>query len=295
MPTRTYSQFSAKSFARGLKRALTACHNLYDECRASFREAQDLRSCLRLSRDFALSRLLSYIPQREDKMRNRERQVKLRNGVRVRYRLNRGDIQSIREVWLEGAYRLPFPVSKGVLVDIGANIGLTSIWLTKEYGFTNIIAVEPDKENAALVRKNFDLNGIRGTIMDAAIGPYDGTAKFQTADESNLGRLSHEGQIVTVISMRSILDRLRLSEVDLVKIDIEGGEQALLTGPVEWLYQTKAIIAEFHPNVVDYATLTQLLERLGFKHVHPNTAFANNMDSFHRLDQADSEASNRKE
>jgi hypothetical protein len=129
------------------------------------------------------------------------------------------------------------------------------------------------------------LNGIHGTVMEAAIGPYDGTSRFQAADESNLGHLSHEGRIVTVISMKSILDRFRLSEVDLVKIDIEGSEQALLTGPPEWLYRTKAIIAEFHPGAVDYSALTRLLEELGFKYVRANTAFPNNMDSFHRLNR----------
>ncbi len=54
-----------------------------------------------------------------------------------------------------------------------------------------------------------------------------------------------------------------------MKMDIEGGEQALLTGPLEWLNRTKAIIAEFHPDIVDYPLLTGLLERQGFKYVPP--------------------------
>jgi FkbM family methyltransferase len=265
-----------------LRQTLRACRNLCSECRASVREAKGFRSCFQLSQDFALSRLLPYMPKQ---MLNRERQVELRNGVKLQYRLNRGDIQSIREVWLERAYRLPFPISNGVLVDLGANIGLTSIWLTKEYGFASVIAVEPDAGNAALIQKNFDLNGIPGKIVEAAIGPHDCTAKFRAAEDSNLGSLAHEGRVVTVISMRSILDRFRLSEVDLIKMDIEGGEQALLTGPQEWLYRTRAIIAEFHPRTVDYTALTRLLERLGFKYVRANTAFPNNMDSFYRLDR----------
>jgi FkbM family methyltransferase len=279
MPAKSSSHFFPNIRMRWLERALRASRSLYGECSASVREAKGFRSCLQLSQDFAISRLLKYIPKR---FRNRERQVELRNGVKLRYRLNRGDIQGIREVWLEHAYRLAFPISNGVLVDLGANIGLTSVWLAKKYGFAKVIAVEPDPGNAALARKNFDLNGISGKILEAAIGPYDGMTRFQAAEESNLGRLSNEGKLVMSISMRSVLNRYRLSEVDLVKIDIEGGEAALLTGPSEWLCRTKAIIAEFHPDVIDYPALTQLLEHHGFYHIRPGTAFANNMDSFLR-------------
>ena len=84
--------------------------------------------------------------------------------------------------------------------------------------------------------------------------------RFQAAEESNLGRLSNERELVTAISMKSLLNSHGSSQVDLVKIDIEGGEEALLTGPSEWLYRTKAIIAEFHSGAVDYPALTQLLE-----------------------------------
>ncbi len=210
--------------------------------------------------------------------------MQFRGGARLRYRLNRGDIQGIREVWLERAYRLPFAISNGVLVDLGANIGLTSVWLATEYGFASVIAVEPDASNAALVRKNLDLNGINAQVVQAAVGPNDGTTRFHAANESNLGCVSKEGDAVTVMSMKTILDRFGLSELDLVKMDIEGSEQALLTGPSEWLSRTKAMIAEFHPPLIDYAGLTGLLEQRGFTYVRANTAFPNNMDSFYRAD-----------
>jgi FkbM family methyltransferase len=264
------------------KRAWRNLNSLRAECRACVRESHDTRSSIRLCADFFLFRFVPFLPEQ---FLNRERQVELRDGVKLRYRLNRGDIQSIREIWLEGAYRLPFPVAGGALIDLGANIGFTSVWLTKRYGFTRVIAVEPDKSNAALVRKNFQLNEIPGMVVDAAVGPQDGTAKFQQSAQSNVGRLSDEGHdIVAVMSMRSIIDHFELCDIDLMKMDIEGGEQALLTGPLEWLNQTKAIIAEFHPEIVDYPLLTGLLERRGFKYVPANSAFPNNMDSFCRID-----------
>jgi FkbM family methyltransferase len=254
-----------------VRRAWSSFRSLRTECRACLRESGNLRSSIQLCRDFVLFRLVPYLPKQ---LRNRVREVELRDGVRLQYRLNSGDIQGMREIWLEGVYRLPFPVTNGVLVDLGANIGFTSVWLTKKYGFRRVIAVEPDSANAALVRKNFELNGIPGTVVEAAVGPQDGTAKFQALADSNAGRLSSEGRdTVAVMSMKSIVDLFQLSQLDLVKMDIEGGEQALLAGPAEWLNHAKAIIAEFHPGIVDYPFLTRLLEQQGFKYVPANTRF----------------------
>ena len=263
-----------------LTKLWAAFRNMCSECRASFKLGSDTRSRLRLTVDFSLSRLLPFLPR---SMLNGEREIAIRNGIRIRYRLNRGDLQGIREVWFDKAYCLPFPISNRVFVDLGANIGLTSVWMTKMYRFSRLIAVEPDPQNAALLRRNCEINGINAELLEAAVGAVDGIGKFQRAALSNLGRLSDEGNLVVpVVSMRYIIERFGLSEIDLVKLDIEGGEQDLLMGPREWLLQTRAIIAEFHPGVVDYPLLTQILEEQGFHYFRANTAFPNNMDSFCR-------------
>lgn len=70
---------------------------------------------------------------------DRVRRIQLLDGTRLSYRLNRGDMQSIREVWLDEAYELPFKPASGVLIDLGANIGLTSLWLAKRYCYHKII------------------------------------------------------------------------------------------------------------------------------------------------------------
>lgn len=261
------------------RKALQVFHNVVAEWRASAKTAYDVRSQLRLSADFVLSRLLFALPRR---LTNRVRQVKMWNGVILCYRLNRGDLQSIREVWFEEAYRLPFPDPCGVLLDLGANIGLTCVWLARKYPFTRIVAVEPVPDNAVLVRRNFLLNGIKGEVFEAAVGPRDGTAAFQLHKNSNQGKLGESGMQVAMISVNSILQKLLTPQLDLVKIDIEGGEQELFLGPTGWLDRTKAIIIEFHPDVVDYSRLTRLLEGRGFDYIPANTAFSNNMDCFWR-------------
>jgi FkbM family methyltransferase len=230
--------------------------------------------------DFALSRFTDLVPRGQ---RNRLREVRLRGDTKIRYRLNKGDLHSIREIWFEEAYRLPFEDPSGVLLDLGANIGMTSVWLAKRFSFTQVIAVEPDPSNAALARQNFELNGIAGHVLEAAIGPLDGTARFKFSELSNLGRLSEEGSLVSMISVGTLIKTFNVAKLALIKIDIEGGEQALFDGPTGWLASTDAIIIEFHPTIVDYPRLTRLVSSHGFRYIPAHSFSPTNMDCFVRV------------
>src|SRR5271155_2277735 len=160
---------------------ITVLNALASDWRATFRLTADVRSCCRLATDFALGRVIGFIPRER---RNRVREVVLRGNVKIRYRLNKGDLHSIREIWFQEAYRLPFHVTTGVLLDLGANIGMASVWLTKKYKFIRVIAVEPDSSNAALVRENLELNEINGRVLEAAVGPKESSARFESSEYS---------------------------------------------------------------------------------------------------------------
>lgn len=246
------------------------------ECGASFRLGGDLRSRLRLATDFVLSHAIFALPAG---MINRERQITTASGVKISYRMNRGDLQGIREVWCDQVYRLPFVVAKGALLDLGANIGLTTLWMATHGQFSSVIAVEPDENNAALVEKNLRQNNISCKILEAAVGPTDGVAYFAKNSWSNQGHLSDAGTSVRLISVASILKEFDIEKFSLVKVDIEGGEEALFLGPKEWLARTEAMIVEFHPDMVDYPLLTKTVAASGLEYI---PASASNMDIFVR-------------
>jgi FkbM family methyltransferase len=245
-----------------------------------WRKAATPASFARFASDLLRLRLLRLLGATPS---GRERRIRLRDGTRLTYRLNYGDVQSIREVWLEEGYRLPFPPLAGVLVDLGANIGLTSVWLAKRYRYETIIAVEPSPANARLVRINFADNGIAAEVVEAAVGPADGTAFFDDDEASNLGRVSARGRPVRMLSMESVLRMLPAgTPIDLVKMDIEGGEEALLRGTLDWLGRVRSLIAEFHPAVIDYPRAVQVLQQAGFRYIAAGSAHKGSMDSFVR-------------
>lgn len=252
------------------------------ELTGGLRKTGDAKSRLRFVSDIVLFRALRYWPALGTGANTREI---LLDGARLSYRLNRGDIQGIREVWLDGIYTMPTPCSFRIVVDLGTNIGLTAVWLQRKYAPDFVLGVEADGSNVHLARQNLRENGVKGRVIHAAVGPADGHARFSApAGVSNLGRVGATGKTVRQISMESVLAEIPAGRhVDLLKLDIEGGEQDLLLAEdVDWLQRVDAIIAEFHPAVVDVSRLVAVLERHGFAYMPAGTLWPGSMDIFRR-------------
>src|SRR5436309_1364697 len=96
-------------------------------------------------------------------------------------------------------------------------------------------------------RKHIDASSFRQYAVDRiedAVGTLDGKAHFAENAVSNMGRISETGREVQMVCMASLLRKLPQDQmVDLLKIDIEGGEQTLLTeGAASWLSRVREII-----------------------------------------------------
>lgn len=201
----------------------------------------------------------------------------------VVYRVNAGDIQSIREVLIDEAYRLPFEAQPRSIIDLGANIGLTSLYYGTLFHQVQIVAVEADPQNVALARRN--LATLAAQVVEAAIAPQSGTISFQSSSESNLGHVDACGDLqVRAVTMDEVLDLLPGGRADLVKIDIEGGEEELFSTNCSWLERVEAIIIELHPPVVDVSRIVDRIESAGFRYVPAGSVWPGSMDAFVRRD-----------
>lgn len=236
------------------------------EWQGSIKLCGDNRSRLRLMVDYLLSHGMFAVPR---SLMNEIHEIKTNTGVIIAYRFNRGDLQGIREVWFAEVYKLPFPSPPGAFLDFGANIGLTTLWMATHYPFSRIIAVEPDHENATILDRNLKRNGISAEIIEAAIGPSDGTVYFQKSSWSNLGHVAEEGIPVHMLCVGSLLKEHNVNDVAVVKVDIEGAEQALFLGPSDWMTYVKAMTVEFHPAAVDYPLLVKTVASKGFQYFEP--------------------------
>ena len=126
----------------------------------------------------------------------------------------------------------------GVFVDVGANVGTYALALARHVGADGkVIAIEPHPVTHARLKFNCEASGTTQVrLVAAAAGPADGELLIET-DGDNLGA-SHivigqpAGNAIRVPALRlqRILDEAGVSQVDALKIDVEGFEDRVLTG-----------------------------------------------------------------
>jgi FkbM family methyltransferase len=211
---------------------------------------------------------------------NRVRKIRVGHET-ITYRLNPGDIQSVREVLIDEVYRPPFESRPRVVVDLGANIGLTSLYYLLTLAPECVIAVEPDPENAALARRN--LADFEVDVVEAAVAAQAGWVRFASSGESNLGRISSNGDmIVRAITMPEVVELCPGGHIDLLKVDIEGGEGDLFGGDCSWLTKVSTIIAELHPDLTDVSAVIDRIGAAGFRYIPGGSAWPGSMDGWTR-------------
>ena len=213
--------------------------------------------------------------------------------IQVAFRPGVGDMFTLYEVLGRQAYRLPEGLKFEVktIVDLGANIGLTSSYFSTLFPSARTYCLEPDPDNFRLLTINRDTNGFAWTCLERAVGAITGTVALRRGDWSNTHRvLSAHGAEraleVQSVQMQDLLKEQRVTSIDLLKVDIEGSEEELFRRDSGWLRYVKLIIAEFHPNLIDYQATVDAVKSQGFRYYRPQTLFKESMDMFMREDVA---------
>jgi len=256
------------------------------ELQGGWHAAGNGRSRARIAADSVGRRMRAVADRRSP---HRERTIHLKGGACITYRLNQSDMWTVREVWAEEVYRPPVGIEPRVMVDLGANIGLTCVWMGVRHGCRTFVAVEPLESNVAVLRRNLARNGLRAEVVQAAVAGSAGTGNLVVDPLSGAqGRLGDQGIPVPVVTMETVLDVLPPDvSVDLLKVDIEGAEEDLFTGDLSWLDRVRAILVEMHPDLgVDVARLTERLHTAGYRLQPLHVGQLNPVHAFVRADVA---------
>jgi FkbM family methyltransferase len=199
---------------------------------------------------------------------------------RLPMRMSSEDYAAYREIFLYGYYDQDLGKPHTIL-DLGGYCGYTAIAFSARFPSADIAAVEPHPGNFAALAANIELNQLPVTAIQAAATVSDGPVRLflgggmthglVPTDHSTGKEISVEG-----LSVPTILDRLGWDRIDLLKIDIEGGEQFLFESHQPWIAQVKTIIGEYHGSY-QIPQLRRDLEPLGFRVdglPHPNIFMA---------------------
>lgn len=174
------------------------------------------------------------------------------------YRLRYGDLLTVCPQWhdlfVTGAYRFESAHPEPRILDCGANLGLASLSFKRLYPRARITAFEADPALAEMARENLKANGAGDVeVVQAAVWTRGGTLDFQCegADSGAIAGIAGEagdtgrGPVRTVPSVR-LRDWLEREPVDLLKLDVEGAEAAILADCAGALGRIRAVIAEIH-------------------------------------------------
>ena len=169
--------------------------------------------------------------------------------------------------YLRVPVRIP-PERVSLIVDLGANVGMSCLYWLAAYWRAKVIAFEPHPGHAAQCRANLERNGFlsRATLHAAAAGTANGHAWISDAGTSSqIGTVPDRGFEVQVVDIFSLLAGQR---IDILKIDVEGSEYELLEDPRFGELDIRAIIIEWHERKDrpdGHAWCCKRLRELGFQ------------------------------
>jgi len=163
------------------------------------------------------------------------------------------DSAVLYELLVTGEYDLVADLgSPKFIIDGGANIGATSVYFLQLYPSVRIIAVEPFAETLEVCEKNLAPYAGRAQVVHGAIWSHTGTVVLHREDEewANKVREPLSGETGTAaakaFSMAELI-ALRGESVDLLKLDIEGGEKEVFRpGTTDWLACIRNLVIELH-------------------------------------------------
>lgn len=174
-----------------------------------------------------------------------------------------------RELFRREIYRFISASNAPFIVDCGANVGLSVLYMKALYPEARIIAFEPDPVVFSVLEANIHRFGLKDVeIRQAAVWTEEGVARFRRQG-GDAGRLAvHDGEEDTVdvrtVRLRDLLGR----PIDLLKIDVEGAEGALLADCDNALERVERVFVEYHSmldRAQDIDVVFQVLRRAGFR------------------------------
>lgn len=172
-----------------------------------------------------------------------------------------------------------------LMIDIGANVGLYSIYAAK--AGARVLAFEPESQNYALLNRNLYLNGLADRVqcLNVAISDKDGMGslfmpKFQPGGAlNNLGEardFRHERfeacyrQAVMSYSLDSFVEKYPQHFPDHIKIDVDGIEGRIIQGAEGTLRdpRLKSLLIELNEALPEDLECCQQIQALGLRLIH---------------------------
>jgi FkbM family methyltransferase len=178
----------------------------------------------------------------------------------------------ISEIYYKKIYDSKQIRSFKFICDIGAHIGLFTLWVSKIAPNSKITAIEPNSTNFIFLFKNIIANHLEHRVQtfneaagdkNAEVELWEG--KLSRGDSSIVKWADSKAVEHKTVHMRPLDDNLSKDEnFDLIKIDAEGAEVKILCGLQRTLGRINRIVMELHISLVQVTEIYIILARYHF-------------------------------
>jgi FkbM family methyltransferase len=159
------------------------------------------------------------------------------------------------------------------MIDAGANVGFSSLYMAKQFKDARIICVEPSSENVKqihyLIETNTtckELRVIQKALAESNEKRFELHHGFRDQKDWSITTAEHSNGRIESVSIDEILKQNNWSELTLLKIDIEGAERFIFRkgNDLSFLNKTRLIAIEIHDEFNIRKEIHALLHQHGF-------------------------------
>jgi len=165
------------------------------------------------------------------------------------------DLRVFQQVFVEREYGcLDDAAGVELVIDCGANVGYSSAWFLSRWPGARVLAVEPDAENFAALRRNLAPYGARATLLRAGLWSHPCGLRMEESAFRGGGawarqvRETRPGEEpgLPAFDVPSLLERAGAARASVLKIDVEGAEAVVFAGACDWLDRVDNLVIELH-------------------------------------------------
>jgi FkbM family methyltransferase len=201
--------------------------------------------------------------------------LETKTNKKIKIRSNTTDFMALANVWLLEDYKIKkFEInSNDVIIDIGAHIGIFTIYASQFCNNGKIYSFEPVKENYDLLLNNIKLNHSEQVKpFNLAVSNTNDVVTIYINDDKAAHSIfpSSESSIkVKSITLQNIFEENNINHCNFLKLDCEGAEYEILCNlPAKYFKEIDKIVMECHfvdkkPELI--GDLKQILVKQGFQ------------------------------
>ncbi len=169
----------------------------------------------------------------------------------VKLRAATSDSFVFRQIMIENEYAPLSNLAPATIVDLGANIGLASVWFLNRFPQASVFAVEAEASNYNACRQNLSAYQGRARVLHGAAWscPTKLSLRRHNCQADNTVHEASGDKTLDGWDIKSLIKMSGFERVGLLKIDIEGSERALFRENYDaWLPLIDALCIELHGN-----------------------------------------------